>query len=87
MKRATYFEDLQKDVFVIKVEEDGREWLEQRKWHQNDYHYSPDDEFARLKDSGANQLEKYEWIGCRSELLAVSPDTRKWMDRTWTPAV
>lgn len=88
MKRAVYFEDLQKDVFVIKViDGSGKSYLEQRKWYQNDYSYTPDDEFDRVRKEGLlDSAGKYGWIDERSELMAVAEETDKWTDREWVKA-
>jgi len=81
--QAIYFEDLQKTRFVIKVKHLEACYLEQREWHKNDYHYTPDDEFTRHKECNPTPEESYAWIAARSDLMGVSVDTEKWMDRVW----
>lgn len=88
-REAIYFEDLQKDVFIIKVRDGDRDWLEKRQWHQNDYDHNPSDDFDRVRESVSTPMSKadqYDWIASRSHLLAISADTEKWTDRVWIVA-
>ncbi|MCY1281310.1 hypothetical protein D9M68_17850 [compost metagenome] len=84
-KEAVYYEDLQKTVFVIKVITDAGSYLEQRQWHKNDYENQPGDDFDRFREGKPTYEERYEWIAARSDLMGVSVDTEKWMDRKWVP--
>lgn len=84
-KAAVYFEDLQKTVFIIKTETDAGTYLEQRRWHKNDYESQPGDELSRLLEAKHSREECYEWIESRSDLMGVSVDTDQWMDREWVP--
>jgi hypothetical protein len=81
-KEAVYFEDLQKTVFIIKVITPTSTYLEQRRWHHDDAEH----DFDRFRESKPSQGEQYIWIEHRSELMGVSVDTGKWMDRKWVPA-
>ena len=85
MKQATYFEDLQKTLFIIKVIDGDEMYLEKREWYTNDYEYAPADAFEMFCKTGDyDGVTKYKWIAERSSLVAVSPDAPKWTDREWT---
>lgn len=87
VKKAIYFEDLQKDRFVVHVSEGNDSYLEQRDWVSDDPAFVGEDAFMKyyttVKSSVDKQVKLYAWLQEHSTVIATAVPTKKWMDREW----